>query len=111
MLSEFHRLMPDVEIIFYGARNIDERQLDFPITLKGLMPTIHDLAQAYSDADLGVVFSTTNPSLVPYEMMACGTPVVDLDRAGNEVNYDGRHDIASWRIRSRGSWRGRWHYY
>ncbi len=94
MLSEFHRLMPDVEIIFYGARNIDERQLDFPITLKGLMPTIHDLAQAYSDADLGVVFSTTNPSLVPYEMMACGTPVVDLDRAGNEVNYDGRNDIA-----------------
>ncbi|WP_035200304.1 glycosyltransferase [Agrobacterium tumefaciens] len=94
MLSEFHRLMPDVEIIFYGARNIDERQLDFPITQKGLMPTIHDLAQAYSDADLGVVFSTTNPSLVPYEMMACGTPVVDLDRAGNEVNYDGRNDIA-----------------
>ncbi|WP_332302999.1 rhamnosyltransferase WsaF family glycosyltransferase [Rhizobium sp. GR12] len=94
MLSEFHRLMPDVEIIFYGARNVDEAQLGFPITLKGLMPTIHDLAQAYSDADLGVVFSTTNPSLVPYEMMACGTPVVDLDRAGNEVNYDGRNDIA-----------------
>lgn len=94
MLSEFHRLMPDVEIIFYGARNVNEKQLGFPITLKGLMPTIHDLAQAYSDADLGVVFSTTNPSLVPYEMMACGTPVVDLDRAGNEVNYDGRYDIA-----------------
>jgi glycosyltransferase involved in cell wall biosynthesis len=40
------------------------------------------------------VFSTTNPSLVPYEMMACGLPVVDLNRPGNEVNYDGRYDIA-----------------
>lgn len=33
----------------------------------------------YRNADLGIVFSTTNPSLVPYEMMACGCPVVDLD--------------------------------
>jgi len=31
---------------------------------------------------------------VPYEMMACGLPVVDLNRPGNEVNYAGRHDIA-----------------
>jgi len=58
------------------------------------MPTINDLAQAYADADLGIAFSTTNPSLVPYEIMACGTPVVDLDRAANEVNYGGKRDIA-----------------
>jgi hypothetical protein len=27
-------------------------------------------------------------------MMACGLPVVDLARTGNEMNYDGRLDIA-----------------
>jgi hypothetical protein len=27
-------------------------------------------------------------------MMACGTPVVDLGRPGNEVNYGGRVDLA-----------------
>jgi hypothetical protein len=27
-------------------------------------------------------------------MMACGLPIVDLDRPGNEVNYSGRKDIA-----------------
>lgn len=32
----------------------------------------------YRNADFGLVFSTTNPSLIPYEMMACGCPVGDL---------------------------------
>ena len=38
-------------------------------------------------------FSTTNPSLVPYEMMACGCPVVDLDFNENEVNYGSRENV------------------
>jgi glycosyltransferase involved in cell wall biosynthesis len=94
MLAEFHRLAPDVEIIFFGSRHVDVATLGFPATVKGLLPSISDLAQAYCDADLGVAFSTTNPSLVPYEIMACGTPVADLDRIGNEVNYGGRRDVA-----------------
>jgi glycosyltransferase involved in cell wall biosynthesis len=94
MLRELHRLMPEVEIIFYGSKNVDLGALGFPANLQGVLPTIHDLAQSYSNADLGIVFSTTNPSLVPYEMMACGTPVVDLGRPGNEVNYGGRFDAA-----------------
>ena len=94
MLRELHRIMPEVEIIMYGSRNVDLGTLGFPAKLQGVLPTIHDLAQAYADADLGIAFSTTNPSLVPYEMMACGTPVVDLGRPGNEVNYGGRFDVA-----------------
>ena len=94
MLRELHRIMPEVEIIMYGSKNVDIGALGFPAKLQGVLPTIHDLAQAYANADLGMAFSTTNPSLVPYEMMACGTPVVDLGRPGNEVNYGGRFDIA-----------------
>jgi glycosyltransferase involved in cell wall biosynthesis len=59
-----------------------------------LLPGIEDLANLYANADVGIVFSTTNPSLVPYEMMACGLPIVDLGRPGNETNYAGRSDIA-----------------
>jgi glycosyltransferase involved in cell wall biosynthesis len=55
---------------------------------------LQDLAEIYVNSDLGIVFSTTNPSLVPYEMMACGLPVVDLKRPGNEINYGAREDIA-----------------
>ena len=55
-----------------------------------MTPDIADLGNLYRSADVGVCFSTTNPSLVPFEMMACGLPVVDLDVNGNEVSYGGR---------------------
>jgi glycosyltransferase involved in cell wall biosynthesis/2-polyprenyl-3-methyl-5-hydroxy-6-metoxy-1,4-benzoquinol methylase len=93
-LEEFHRLRPDVEIILFGSKHVEGKRLPFPATIHSLLPTIDDLAALYSNADIGIVFSTTNPSLVPYEMMACGLPVVDLGRPGNEINYNGRQDIA-----------------
>ena len=93
-LEHFHRIRPDVEIILFGSRNVEDKRLPFPVTVRSLLPTIQDLAELYANADLGMVFSTTNPSLVPYEMMACGLPVVDLGRPGNEINYAGRQDIA-----------------
>lgn len=93
-LEHVHKLMPEVEIVMFGSKNIDTGALAFPVTIKSVLPTINDLAELYSNADLGMVFSTTNPSLVPYEMMACGLPVVDLNRGDNEVNYDNRMDIA-----------------
>jgi glycosyltransferase involved in cell wall biosynthesis len=94
MLRHLHRLMPELEIILYGSRDIDRDSLGFPATIQAPLPTAADLGQLYADADLGVVFSTTTPCRVPYEMMACATPVVDLARNGNEMNYGGRQDIA-----------------
>jgi glycosyltransferase involved in cell wall biosynthesis/SAM-dependent methyltransferase len=93
-LEHFHRMRPEVEIILFGSPNADDAPLRFPAVVRSLVPTITDLAEMYANADLGIVFSTTNPSLVPYEMMACGLPVVDLGRPGNEINYGGRKDIA-----------------
>lgn len=94
MLRRLCELMPELEVNFFGSTEVDAGILDFPVRLHGLVPGIEGLAQLYSDADLGIVFSTTNPSLVPYEMMACGLPVVDLRRPGNELNYGGRFDVA-----------------
>lgn len=37
------------------------------------------LGDLYRSTDLGMVFSATNYSLIPMEMMACGLPVVELD--------------------------------
>lgn len=37
------------------------------------------LGELYRRCDIGVVFSATNYSLIPLEMMACGLPVVELD--------------------------------
>lgn len=93
-LREFHQLRPDVEIVMFGSKHASKQSYDFPVTIREVLPTLDDLAQMYSDGDVGLVFSTTNPSLIPYEMMACGLPVIDLARGDNAVNYAGRTDIA-----------------
>lgn len=41
--------------------------------------TPEQLAKLYRRADAGIVFSVTNYSLVPQEMMACGLPVIEFD--------------------------------
>ncbi|MCB8839396.1 glycosyltransferase [Aurantimonas sp. VKM B-3413] len=46
-----------------------------------------DLADLYREATIGVVFSATNYSLVPQEMMACGLPVVELDVESTRAIY------------------------
>ncbi|MGO9373052.1 MAG: methyltransferase domain-containing protein, partial [Syntrophobacteraceae bacterium] len=93
-LAAFHLERPDVEIVMFGSNDVRPKMVPFPATIKGLLPTLDDLASMYSNGDLGIVFSPTNPSLVPYEMMACGLPVVDIGRPGAEINYGGRFDIA-----------------
>jgi glycosyltransferase involved in cell wall biosynthesis len=93
-LRELHKLCPDVEIILFGSPQAGKQHYNFPVTLRDMVPTLDDLAVLYSNGDIGLVFSTTNPSLVPYEMMACGLPVVDLRRTNNEINYGNRFDIA-----------------
>lgn len=56
----------------------------------GLLPSQEDLAELYNKASIGLVFNTTNPSMTPFEMMACGLPVVDLDFNNNHINYGGK---------------------
>ena len=84
----------DVNIVFFGSRNVDTKAVPFPCTCASMLPNLDDLALLYSSADLGIVFSPTNPSLVPYEMMACGLPVLDLALTNNHYNYGQRRDIA-----------------
>lgn len=81
---------PDIEIVFYGDKSEKFQHVPFEFTNVGMTPDISDLGDLYRSADVGLCFSTTNPSLVPFEMMACGLPVVDLDVNGNEVSYGGR---------------------
>jgi glycosyltransferase involved in cell wall biosynthesis len=66
---------PSVEIIFFGAEH--HPPAPFPVTNAGLLNP-WELAGLFSTCDVGVVFSTTNPSFVPFELMACRCAVVDL---------------------------------
>lgn len=87
------QMHPEAEIIFYGAHSSKYVNVPFEFTNCGMLPEISMLGDLYRSCDLGVCFSTTNPSLVPYEMMACGCPVVDLDFNENEVNYGSRENV------------------
>lgn len=46
-----------------------------------------DLAKLYRYCDIGLVFSATNYSLVPQEMMACGLAVAEIDTECNRIVY------------------------
>jgi hypothetical protein len=84
---------PEVDIVFYGANSNEYQNVPFEFINKGLLPTIEDLGNLYRESAIGVVFSTTNPSLVPYEMMSCGCAVVDLDFNDNIINYEDEKNI------------------
>jgi glycosyltransferase involved in cell wall biosynthesis len=61
----------------YGSQ-LDVCRAPFSCTVHGNLSS-EELANLYRGADLGLCFSTTNYSIVPQEMMACGLPVVEID--------------------------------
>ena len=50
----------------------------FPYTNSGVLSRV-ELGSLYREAKVGLIFSTTNPSLAVFEAMACGLPIVDLE--------------------------------
>ena len=85
--------IPEAEIVLFGEDKSHYQNIPFNFTNKGLLPTIEDLADLYRSAIIGIAFSTTNPSLVPYEMMSCGCAVVDLDFNDSIVSYDSLDNV------------------
>ena len=68
--------LPNVEIVFYGAANLQPRPA-FSFVDRGLLRQ-EELAALFSSCDVGLVLSLSNPSFVPLEMMACRCAVVEI---------------------------------
>lgn len=83
-----------VELAFLALERLAERGVEFAVDFFGAplefnkapyefvdhgVASQDALADIFRNADVGVVFSATNYSLVPQEMMACGLPIVELD--------------------------------
>ncbi len=76
-LARVAQARPDVEIVLFGTRGTWGHPIPFPHTNRGILN--HDeLARLYSGATVGLSLSPTNCSLIPFEMMACRCPVVEL---------------------------------
>ena len=68
--------LPDVEIVFFGSSELNPPP-PFPVVNRGKLNP-DELAELYSSCDVGVVFSLSNPSFVPLEMMACRCAVLEI---------------------------------
>ena len=75
--GELERRGMKFEVFLFGE-DARPRDLAFKYCDLGVLAP-QELGELYRKCDIGVVFSTTNYSLVPLEMMACGLPTVELD--------------------------------
>ncbi|MGA2819778.1 MAG: glycosyltransferase [Anaerolineales bacterium] len=86
-LRLFKRTHPQSTIAMFGAQSLPREEIDFEFQDLGVLSR-RQLGELYRSADIGLAFSTTNPSLVPMEMMACGLPVVDIDVMGRSRRHE-----------------------
>jgi glycosyltransferase involved in cell wall biosynthesis len=82
-LAIVKRERPEVRIQLYGSDLPDE--LPFEAERLGLV-SVEQCAELYDRSAVGLCMSSTNPSRVPFEMMACGLPVVDLHGENNRFD-------------------------
>lgn len=74
VLDEVTRRLPDVHVIFAGW-DLSGYSIPFVHLNAGVL-SLDELPDVYSQCDVALVLSFSNLSLLPLEMMACGTPVV-----------------------------------
>ncbi|MBL4836733.1 MAG: glycosyltransferase [Kordiimonadaceae bacterium] len=75
----------DFIVDFFGTP-LEFKEAPFPFKDHGVA-TPEELAHLFQQADIGVVFSATNYSLVPQEMMACALPIVELQGESTECIF------------------------
>lgn len=73
-------IRPDVHIYLYGS-NV-EATFDFECENLHIIP-IEKCNELYNKCKVGICMSASNPSRIPFEMMAAGLPVVELYRENN----------------------------
>lgn len=83
-LRRVKQARPKTKIYIFGTRAAPSQTFDF--TFLSLLSK-SDLRALYNRCKLGFVISATNPSRVPYEMMACGLPVLDIYKQNNLFDY------------------------
>lgn len=73
-------LRPDIQIYLYGSNM--PATFDFECKNLNIIP-ITKCNELYNKCKVGVCMSASNPSRIPFEMMAAGLPVVELYKENN----------------------------
>ena len=77
-------LNPDVKIYLYGSSATPK--LDFEVENLNIIP-IEKCNELYNKCKLGICISASNPSRIPFEMMASGLPVVEIHKENNLYDF------------------------
>ncbi|MDO6477529.1 glycosyltransferase [Alteromonas sp. 1_MG-2023] len=100
--ARMHTSRRAVELGFLALEALAKEGLDFHVDCYGAdyqlssapfsctvykTRTPEQLSEMYASSDIGLVFSLTNYSLVPQEMMACGLPVVEYEGESTRAIY------------------------
>lgn len=80
-----HR-MPEVNIYLYGSPPRDKGHIWFEHEHLGLL-SLQDCNALYNRSAVGLCLSASNPSRVPFEMMAAGLPVVEMWRENTLYDF------------------------
>ena len=88
LTNEVAKKHPSKNVYLYG----DDTMMDLDIKsdnikLLGTL-TAEETAELYKKCELGVIFSTTNPSRIAFEMVACGTPAIEADCEYTKYDMD-----------------------
>ena len=76
-LNDLYRQRNDFQVLFFGDQKLP-LAANFPYKILKVMPSVK-LGELYRSCDVGCVFSGTNYSLIPIEMMASGLPLLEFD--------------------------------
>lgn len=77
-------IKPDIKIYTYGS--IPRIIANLYVEQLGIMP-IEKCNELYNKCRVGICMSASNPSRIPFEMMAAGLPVVELYRDNNLYDF------------------------
>jgi len=75
----------DFHVDLFGSEHAPPH-LPYPFTHHGVLSAAR-LGAMYRRASIGMVFSATNYSIIPREMMACGLPVVELNSDSSRLSF------------------------
>ena len=83
-LEILKREMPEVTIYLYGSA--EQTNIRFPHVNLGILHP-REINALYNRCRAGLCISASNPSRIPFEMMAAGLPVVDVYRENNLYDF------------------------
>lgn len=83
-LDVIQRLDPTLKMYVFGS---DDKGFDLDSVENLGLLSVEQCAELYRRCEIGLCFSATNPSRVPFEMMACGLPVIDIEGDNTSLDF------------------------